>query len=79
MSQEERIREFMKGMSELTAKTGITYAVEAGRNLVVYDVKNNEPVELEIMVGTEIKTEDGRTSITTFDRSNLDKRDSENV
>ena len=71
MSQEERIREFMKGMSELTAKTGITYAVEAGRNLVVYDVKNNEPVELEIMVGTEITTEDGRTSITTFDRSNL--------
>lgn len=71
MSQEERIREFMKGMSELTAKTGITYAVEAGRNLVVYDVKKNEPVELEIMVGTEITTEDGRTSITTFDRSNI--------
>lgn len=72
MSQEERIKEFMKGMSELTAKTGITYAVEAGRNLVVYDVKKNEPVELEIMVGTEIKTEDGRTSITTFDRSNIE-------
>lgn len=72
MSQEERIREFMKGMSELTAKTGITYAVEAGRNLVVYDVKKNEPVELEIMVGTEITTEDGRTSITTFDRSNIE-------
>lgn len=71
MSQEERIKEFMKGMSELTAKTGITYAVEAGRNLVVYDVKKNEPVELEITVGTEIKTEDGRTSITTFDRSNI--------
>lgn len=71
MSQEERIREFMKGMSELTAKTGITYAVEAGQNLVVYDVKKNEPVELEIMVGTEITTEDGRTSITTFDRSNI--------
>ena len=72
MSQEERIREFMKGMSELTAKTGITYAVEAGRNLVVYDVKKNEPVELEIMVGTEITTKDGRTSITTFDRSNIE-------
>lgn len=71
MSQDERIREFMKRMSEVTAKTGITYAVEAGRNLFVYDVKNNEPVELEIVVGTEIKTEDGRTSITTFDRSNI--------
>lgn len=71
MSQEERIREFMKGMSELTAKTGITYAVEAGRNMVVFDVHNNEPVELEITVGTEVVKKDGRTSITTFDRSNI--------
>ena len=71
MSQEERIREFMKGMSEVTAKTGITYAVEAGRNLVVFDVKNNEPVELEITVGTEVVTKNGQTSITTFDRSNI--------
>lgn len=71
MSQEERIREFMKGMSEVTAKTGITYAVEAGQNLVVFDVQKNEPVELEITVGTEVVKEDGRTSITTFDRSNI--------
>lgn len=71
MSQEERIRDFMKGMSEVTAKTGITYAVEAGQNLVVFDVQKNEPVELEITVGTEVVKEDGRTSITTFDRSNI--------
>lgn len=71
MNQEERIREFMKGMSEVTAKTGITYAVEGGRNMVVFDVQNNEPVELEIMVGTEVMKIDGRTSITTFDRSNI--------
>lgn len=71
MSQEERIREFMKAMSEATAKTGITYAVEAGRNLVVFDVQKNEPVELEITVGTEVVKENGRTSITTFDRSNV--------
>lgn len=61
----------MKGMSEVTAKTGITYAVEAGQNLVVFDVQKNEPVELEITVGTEVVKEDGRTSITTFDRSNI--------
>lgn len=54
MSQEERIKEFMKGMSEMTAKTGITYAVEAGQNLVVFDVLNNEPVALDIIVGTEV-------------------------
>lgn len=71
MSQEERIREFMKGMSEVTAKTGITYAVEAGQNLVVFDVQKNEPVELEITVGTEVETKNGQTSITTFDRSNI--------
>ena len=72
MNQEERIKEFMKGMSEITEKTGITYAVEAGRNLIVFDVQNNEPVELEITVGTEIVKKDGQTSITTFDRSNVD-------
>ncbi len=72
MSQEERIREFMKGMSELTEKTGIAYAVESGRNLTVFDIHNNEPVELEIMVGTEVVKKDGRVSITTFDRSNID-------
>ena len=71
-SQEVRIKEFMKGMSEMTEKTGITYAVEAGRNMVVFDVWNNDPVELEITVGTEVVKKDGRTSITTFDRSNVD-------
>ena len=71
MSQEERIKEFMKGMSEMTAKTGITYAVEAGQNLVVFDVLNNEPVALDIIVGTEVVKENGRTSVTTFDRSNI--------
>ncbi len=71
MSQEERIKEFMKGMSEITAKTGITYAVEDGQNLIVFDVQNNEPVELEIMVGTEVVKKNGLTSITTFDRSNI--------
>ena len=71
MSQEERIAEFMRLMQEALHKTGITVAVEAGQNLVVFDTKSNEPVELEIMVGTEITTEDGRTSITTFDRSNI--------
>lgn len=71
MSQEERIREFMKGMSEIAEKTGITYAIEAGRNLIVFDVRNDEAVELEIMIGTEVVKKDGQTSITTFDRSNI--------
>ena len=72
MSQEERIAEFMRLMQEALHKTGITVAVEAGRNLVVYDVKNNEPVELEIMVGTEVIKKDGRTSVTTFDNSEME-------
>ena len=71
MSQEERIREFMKDMAEVTAKTGITYAVEGDQKFVVFDVQKNEPVELEITVGTEVVKEGGRTSITTFDRSNI--------
>lgn len=70
MNQEERIKEFMKLMSEATAKTGIAYAVEAGSNLVVFDVRENTPVELEIMVGTEVTTENGRTTTTVFDHSN---------
>lgn len=56
----------------MTAKTGITYAVEAGQKLVVFDVLNNEPVALDIIVGTEVVKENGRTSITTFDRSNIE-------
>ena len=71
MSQEERIAEFMRLMQEALHKTGITVAVEAGQNLVVFDTKSNEPVELEITVGTEVVKKDGRTSVTVFDRSNI--------
>lgn len=73
MSQEERIREFSRLMQEALVKTGITYAVEAGRNLVLFDTQVNEPIELEITVGTEVKVENGQTSIVTFDRSNVGK------
>lgn len=72
MSQEERIAEFMRLMQEALHKTGITVAVEAGRNLVVFDAKINEPVELEITVGTEVVKKGGRTSVTTFDRSEME-------
>ena len=71
MSQEERIAEFMRLMQEALHKTGITVAVEAGQNLVVFDTKSNEPVELEITVGTEVVKNGGRTSVTVFDRSNI--------
>ena len=73
MSQEERIAEFMRLMQEALHKTGITVAVEAGQNLVVFDTKSNEPVELEITVGTEVVKKDGRTSVTTFDHSEMEQ------
>lgn len=72
MSQEERIAEFMRLMQEALQKTGITVAVEAGQNLVVFDTKSNEPVELEITVGTEVVKKGGRTSVTTFDNSEME-------
>ena len=72
MSQEERIAEFMRLMQEALHKTGITVAVEAGQNLVVFDTKSNEPVELEITVGTEVVKNGGRTSVTTFDNSEME-------
>ncbi|NBH33226.1 hypothetical protein D3Z58_06595 [Clostridiaceae bacterium] len=73
MSQNERITEFTRLMQEALMKTGITYAVEAGKNLVLFDTQVNEPIELEITVGTEVKVENGQTSIVTFDRSNVGK------
>ena len=73
MSQEERIAEFMRLMQEALHKTGITVAVEAGQNLVEKKKKSNEPVELEITVGTEVVKKDGRTSVTTFDRSEMEQ------
>ena len=73
MSQNERITEFTRLMQEALMKTGITYAVEAGKNLVLFDTQVNEPIELEITVGTEVKVENGQTSIVTFDRSNIEK------
>ena len=73
MSQNERITEFTRLMQEALMKTGITYAVEAGKNLVLFDTQVNEPIELEITVGTEVKVENGQTSIVTFDRSNVEK------
>lgn len=73
MSQNERIAEYTRLMQEALMKTGITYAVEAGKNLVLFDTQINEPIELEITVGTEVKVENGQTSIVTFDRSNVEK------
>ncbi len=73
MSQNERISEYTRLMQEALTKTGITYAVEAGKNLVLFDTQTNEPIELQITVGTEVKVENGQTSIVTFDRSNIDK------
>lgn len=71
MSQQERINEYMRLMNEATTKTGITYAVEHGKNVVVFDLAENEPVELEITVGTEVKKENGITTVTTFDKSSV--------
>lgn len=71
MSQEERINAFMRLMTEASQKTGITYAVEHGQPFVVFDLVENTPVNLEIIVGTEAKRENGQTSFTTFDKSNV--------
>lgn len=73
MSREERIREFTRLMQEALVKTGLTYAVESGKNLILFDTQANEPIELEITVGTEVIKEGGCTSITTFDRSNINE------
>ena len=73
MSQNERIAEYTRLMQEALMKTGITYAVEAGKILVLFDTQTNAPIELEITVGTEVKVENGQTSIVTFDRSNVEK------
>lgn len=69
MNQDQRIAEFMRLMQEALKKTGITVAVETGRNLVLFDTTKNEPIELEITVGTEVVKEGGQTSVTVFDRS----------
>ncbi|MDD3662265.1 MAG: hypothetical protein PHT84_00160 [Candidatus Pacebacteria bacterium] len=71
MNQEERIKRFMQLMTEATKETGFTYAVEHGQNIVLFDVQNNTPVELEITVGTEVKRTNGQTQITTFDKSEV--------
>lgn len=71
MSQDDRIKDFMKRLSEVTVETGITYAVEHGQNIVLFDVISNEPIELEITIGTEVINNNGRSSLTVFDRSNV--------
>ena len=71
MSQNERIIEYTRLMQDALTKTGITYAVEAGNNLVLFDTQTNEPIELEITVGTEVTKRNGQTSVVTFDRSNV--------
>lgn len=69
MNQNQRITEYMRIMQEALQKTGITVAVEPGRNLVLFDTTINEPIELEITTGTEVVKENGQTSVTVFDRS----------
>ena len=67
MNQNQRIDEFMRIMQDALKKTGITVAVEPGRNLVLFDATINEPIELEITTGTEVVKENGQTSVTVFD------------
>lgn len=69
MNQDQRIAEYMRIMQEALQKTGITVAVEPGRNLVLFDTAINEPIELEITTGTEVVKENGQTSVTVFDSS----------
>ncbi|MCI8765592.1 MAG: hypothetical protein HFG58_13700 [Lachnospiraceae bacterium] len=71
MNQDERIAEYTRLMQEALMKTGITYAVEAGSHLILFDTQTNEPIELEITVGTEVTKKNGQTSVVTFDRSNI--------
>ena len=71
MNQDERIAEYTRLMQEALTKTGITYAVEAGSRLILFDTETNEPIELEITVGTEVTKKNGQTSVVTFDRSNV--------
>ncbi|WP_024346567.1 hypothetical protein [Lacrimispora indolis] len=73
MNQEERIKMFMQLMTEATKQTGFTYAVEAGQNLILFDTQSNEPIELEITVGTDVTKVNGQTQITTFDRTNVNE------
>lgn len=58
-------------MTEATKQTGFTYAVEHGQNLILFDTQSNEPIELEITVGTDVTKVNGRTQITTFDKTNI--------
>lgn len=69
MNQDQRITEYMRIMQEALQNTGITVAVEPGRNLVLFDTTINEPIELEITTGTEVVKENGQTSVTVFDNS----------
>lgn len=73
MTLEERIKRFMALMTEATQETGITVAVEHGAPLVVFDLQNQEPINLEITVGTEVERKNGVTSITTFDKSQIEE------
>ena len=73
MTLEERIKRFMALMTEATQETGITVAVEHGAPLVVFDLQNQEPIKLEITVGTEVERKNGVTSITTFDKSQIEE------
>ena len=69
MSQDHCIAEDMRSLPAALHSTGLTVAVEPGRNLVLFDTTINEPIELEITTGTEIVKENGQTSVTVFDRS----------
>ncbi len=66
MTLEERIKRFMSLMTEATQETGITVAVEHGAPLVVFDLQNQEPINLEITVGTEVERKKRRNVNNDF-------------
>jgi len=67
-SLQERVDLFLEIHQTLADQLGIAVPVPHGETMKLYDVWNQELVEVELHKGTEIKKENGEITIIEFDR-----------
>lgn len=70
-SIQERVDLFLDIHQTLADQLGIAVPVQHGETMKLYDIWNQELVEVELHKGTEIKKENGEVIITEFDRREI--------
>ena len=68
MTIEERVQLFFDIQQTLANDLGLAFAVKHGEDFPLYDLWEEELLEVKINKGTNIKKQDGKVIVEEFDR-----------